>query len=55
MSFPPPHQTKQGRIRLSMSALAGLPVGTTLGLATYGEVTNTRDPRILQLALKLTF
>jgi hypothetical protein len=30
-------------------------VGTTLGLATYGKVTNTRDPRILQLALKLTF
>ena len=32
-----------------------LTVGTTLGLATYGKVTNTRDPRILQLALKLTF
>ena len=30
-------------------------IGTTLGLATYGKVTNTRDPRILQLALKLTF
>ena len=32
-----------------------LTVGTTLGLATYGKVTATRDPRILQLALKLTF
>jgi len=30
-------------------------VGTTLGSSTFGKVTNTRDPRIIQLALKLGF
>lgn len=30
-------------------------ISTTLGSLTFGQVTNTRDPRILQLALKLTF
>jgi hypothetical protein len=30
-------------------------VGTTLGLSTFGKVTNTRDPRILQLAMKFSF
>lgn len=30
-------------------------VNTTLGSAQYGQVTATRDPRILQLALKLYF
>jgi hypothetical protein len=32
-----------------------LSIGTTKGLATYGTVTNTRDPRIVQIALKLSF
>ncbi len=30
-------------------------IGTTFLSSTYGQVTNTRDPRILQLAMKLTF
>jgi hypothetical protein len=30
-------------------------LGTTKGLATFGTVTNTRDPRVMQLALKLSF
>ena len=30
-------------------------IGTTKGLSTYGTVTGTRDPRIMQLALKLSF
>ncbi len=30
-------------------------IGTTLGLSTFGTVTAVRDPRILQLGLKLNF
>lgn len=30
-------------------------VGTTLGAATYGKITSTRDPRVLQLGLKFNF
>jgi hypothetical protein len=30
-------------------------VGTTLGSATYGRVLSTRDPRIMQLALRFAF
>jgi hypothetical protein len=30
-------------------------IGTTMGTSTFGQVTAVRDPRILQLALKLVF
>ncbi len=30
-------------------------VGTTLGTSSFGQVTGTRDPRIMQLALKFYY
>ena len=32
-----------------------LPPGNTLGTATFGKITSARDPRILQLSLKLSW
>jgi len=32
-----------------------LPPGNTLSTATFGKITSARDPRILQLSLKLTW
>jgi hypothetical protein len=32
-----------------------LPPGNSLGTATFGKITGARDPRILQLSMKLTW
>jgi hypothetical protein len=32
-----------------------LGVGTVFGSSTYGQITSTRDPRLIQFALKLYY